>query len=1046
MVTTPKYISSNPQGIDKFDSESQKLLSEAIVNHIIRNDAEEQNAAISRIIGIEGTWGSGKSNVVKMVEKKFNQEKPYTYFFFEYDAWGNQEDLQRRSLLEQLTSRLVEANVLKGKTKIVVKGGDTKTVSWPEKLKILLARKTETSSETYPRISNGMIAGVLTTILTFISTLAGFLLNCGWISFGIGLLPIGVSLFVWSIAACMNKNYRNPSYFLAVYNDKIDKETQFEVISEDEPSVWEFKNWMQDVSDNLNSKVCQKLVIVFDNMDRLPSDKVKQLWSSIHTFFAETGFGNIWVIIPYDESHLQCAFGEKNSDERKKLTRYFINKTFPVTFTVPKPVITDYKGIFSKLFSEAFGDNNPEEDFINRIYRLNRPEPNIREIIIFINNLVSLNLVWNNQIKLTNMAIYILHKDDIQSDPIKSILSGNYLKQEKSIIEDNEDYKNEIAALTYGINKEIAKQIPLTDYINRCIDLVEGYDINLYSETNPNFDSILKDSVSNTDTAKNVSLIKCLNGLKKSNNTIRQIWDEIAIRLLKTVVKEQNLPDEYKLAIPHLSKNYCQKIIDKLCLSWRSCANFNGADYVRCLNTLDLIQGVEIEIPCPTLEVSPNAYIDAVSIAINSYQSYNLVANPLLVDKYIAEKIPNDMKFADVVCKLYEDGFCKFENTKAKIGDVIKGNAIDANNVWPICKIYRCINENVVSELIDENVLASLLPELSNNDKKTLEDGYIDLLAISIAKQRAIVIEDKFVNEVASIIDSYIDYGKLMQNGLNKNNVSVDKVVKYMIEHNLGKTLNINSIMPLFMSVKDHYSVKGTVLLSNLNKWAIDYNVDTSEDSINTLLPSAEIFKITTTIDNALAKKINKFGYDSLSQRTCQQFIDTERNYSSDYWHIALNALVNDDSFQDKPQCIKEYASYIYKQLATGIRPIKKNDYFYTIAQSVRPVQISHIFAEIRNSFCNGEYQINSDIFVFCENNLVVYGQLQDRATDVVNTILKPIIGSQNVKDLILAHKDVYSQLFKKASSIDDFKAQVKRYWSDDSSMLDLLGIKIDKE
>ena len=29
------------------------------------------------------------------------------------------------------------------------------------------------------------------------------------------------------------------------------------------------------------------LLIVFDNLDRLNSDKVKSLWSSIHTFFAE---------------------------------------------------------------------------------------------------------------------------------------------------------------------------------------------------------------------------------------------------------------------------------------------------------------------------------------------------------------------------------------------------------------------------------------------------------------------------------------------------------------------------------------------------------------------------------------------------------------------------------------------------------------------------------------------------------------------------------------------------------------------------------------
>lgn len=39
-----------------------------------------------------------------------------------------------------------------------------------------------------------------------------------------------------------NPNYRNFSYILAVYNDKEKKETEYEVISEEEPSVVEFKN------------------------------------------------------------------------------------------------------------------------------------------------------------------------------------------------------------------------------------------------------------------------------------------------------------------------------------------------------------------------------------------------------------------------------------------------------------------------------------------------------------------------------------------------------------------------------------------------------------------------------------------------------------------------------------------------------------------------------------------------------------------------------------------------------------------------------------
>jgi hypothetical protein len=35
-------------------------------------------------------------------------------------------------------------------------------------------------------------------------------------------------------------------------------------------------------------------------MDRLPPEKVKEIWSSIHTFFAEEEYKNIHIIIPFD--------------------------------------------------------------------------------------------------------------------------------------------------------------------------------------------------------------------------------------------------------------------------------------------------------------------------------------------------------------------------------------------------------------------------------------------------------------------------------------------------------------------------------------------------------------------------------------------------------------------------------------------------------------------------------------------------------------------------------------------------------------------------
>lgn len=67
----PRFIQNKPCGIDKLDGGSQKRLAKTIARHFRQNDSLNDNNALPRIIGIEGIWGSGKSNVVKMLEKNY---------------------------------------------------------------------------------------------------------------------------------------------------------------------------------------------------------------------------------------------------------------------------------------------------------------------------------------------------------------------------------------------------------------------------------------------------------------------------------------------------------------------------------------------------------------------------------------------------------------------------------------------------------------------------------------------------------------------------------------------------------------------------------------------------------------------------------------------------------------------------------------------------------------------------------------------------------------------------------------------------------------
>ena len=164
----PRFISNQPCGIDKTEGHSQERLSNAIAEHITATDKENNNN-IPRIIGLKGEWGVGKSNVIRQLQE--NEKIKGGYYIFEYDAWGHQEDLQRRSFLETLTERLLndkKYNDYLSKDEKVVKSWETdNNITWKEKLNELLARKRITHNKSIPVFNGG---GFMDCIIFIINT------------------------------------------------------------------------------------------------------------------------------------------------------------------------------------------------------------------------------------------------------------------------------------------------------------------------------------------------------------------------------------------------------------------------------------------------------------------------------------------------------------------------------------------------------------------------------------------------------------------------------------------------------------------------------------------------------------------------------------------------------------------------------------------------------------------------------------------------------------------------------------------------------------
>ena len=66
----PKILSNIPEGKDLFKAESHRKISNTIIS-IIEN---QSNLIDKQIIGLEGDWGTGKSNIIKIIEEDISNK------------------------------------------------------------------------------------------------------------------------------------------------------------------------------------------------------------------------------------------------------------------------------------------------------------------------------------------------------------------------------------------------------------------------------------------------------------------------------------------------------------------------------------------------------------------------------------------------------------------------------------------------------------------------------------------------------------------------------------------------------------------------------------------------------------------------------------------------------------------------------------------------------------------------------------------------------------------------------------------------------------
>lgn len=1057
----PRFISSKPAGVDKFEGKSQEKIANIIISIIKENKLEK------KIIGLDGEWGAGKSNVIEIIKNKIGKD----YFTYVFDAWGNQEDLTRRTFLEELIDSLFLNGFLNDSQK------------WKDKKDRLLANKTTAIKQIFPKVKPFWIFITTGVFLFFI--LSG-LFQTIWINYNfssnwnaglwkplisIYLLPsffigIGIGLAIKQYLLQREENNSKSDsdkesklqtlgrIFYWLKGESIESEERENIIV-NEPTIKQFREYFDLIQKDLGNK---GLLIVFDNIDRLDKEKVKALWSSIHTFFAENGneisYEKTWVIIPYYRKKLAEIFDRDDSRDNNK---GFIEKTFAVTYRVSPPIVRAWDKFLKDSLQEAFGKDIIPSKEINHIVNIfdvlvtgNTIKP--REIINFVNQLVTLYNQWidevkNKQIKFRYLALFVLVKDFIVDNPVDNILEREYLKGSKSLFNRDKDLDTIISALTFNVKIELADEVLLKRELSIAIrngmtELIEK------SKDHIAFIKYFTEAYEKVDfESKRLHLTILIQSVTDilPKETITNYWEDFADNLLSIDDQYEKFNEDHKAIIKNVSTDTSILQIKKL-LDSQSKDLSDEKSQDKYYNFLIELRNfltendifIDFEKYLPETKFTPSNFINVVVNEESEYKKFNISCTEKeLIDFFFEENV---LAIEQVWESLDALKAIKLEfNFKKITNGVIErlANIAYTDNI----EFKQCI------EILKGLSSKPLTVKLSNTFYSTLnastidKDIFIDSVAIALSDfENAIpygpfqttlnALSEDDINRISAIVEWYINYGALIFLLVKNSNAipynAIKSIVNKLTTNSYGKSkLNLAKVLTEFSQicelVFDDEDEKIQSFLSRIDTWNPSYNPSQFLELDDAL------FDYLNRQDLELIQRITKDSIEYINNLSHDQCIEALE--SQDRSYIIIKALVINDlisGFND--HVYTAFDEYINKILE-GEENIPEDSFIkQKFIQFLDGRKLKGIFTRIRDRLLTDPRQTNYEIIKFLIDDLIKHGNLGGKPGLVTYQLVDYLFQSQDsINSIFSVHLDFFINAIKESGEfIDDAKTKIR--------------------
>ncbi|MTI67718.1 MAG: hypothetical protein FH753_14115 [Firmicutes bacterium] len=360
-----EFISDENINLDDQDQLGTKIYSKSLYDIIIKYDNSKPMT-----IGLYGSWGSGKSSIVKTVKEKLNTEfnnNDKKIGVMTYDAWKYSNDAFRRSFILELKKAF--------------------HLEMSEELETFYQDTHEEVDHRVEVKTKGLLISGFLVLIPLATIISYFLFNSSSVidKIAIGLFGIYLSGITYFLKQSLYE------YKISVTKPKMFSPEQFEnafinAINTLTGKKTSINKWFKNI---INKEVkYDKIVIIVDNIDRCHSELSKELLLTIKNFLEVK---DCIFIIPVDNEALKNHLDFDYNYQGEEFLRKFFNITVRIKKFTPRNLLGFTRGLIE---DKDFGFSSKVADIVSQEF-----SKNPRRIIQFLNNLYAEKLVAEAQEK-----------------------------------------------------------------------------------------------------------------------------------------------------------------------------------------------------------------------------------------------------------------------------------------------------------------------------------------------------------------------------------------------------------------------------------------------------------------------------------------------------------------------------------------------------------------------------------------------------------------------------------------------------------------------